>query len=224
MAPSSIPATTNAPANTSVAAPTAVSAPTPKLLEPDPNCGHQPSERWPNEFTLVCRYTGTFRLYNDDKWRHWDPVNLEIREADSCKQSILEHESKSNRFAQMMAAIFATSAAAAPVTPTAPVIPSVTPTHAVTSTPVQFKKVLSIPIPSVTLDQQREQILQLAFSCLNGLMSLENLTPEQALQIKQLANSLCRPCRSCKHAAITCSMLHAAWILKKRYHVDSDSF
>jgi hypothetical protein len=74
-----------------------------------------------------------------------------------------------------------TPAVAAPDTPTAPVILSVAP------------------------DQQRGQIHQLAFSYHNGLMPYKNLTPEQMLQIQQLADSLCRPCVPCgnnlQHAA-----------------------
>jgi hypothetical protein len=73
-----IPATTDAPATASAAAPAAVPAPTPKPLKPDPNCGHQPTERWLNKFTAVT-YMGTFSLnfrrHNNNKWRVWDPEN-----------------------------------------------------------------------------------------------------------------------------------------------------
>jgi hypothetical protein len=61
------------------------------------------------------------------------------------------------------------------VTPT----PAVTSTSGMTSTPtVMSTSVVTIPIPSITPDQQREQILQLALSHRDGLMPYENLTPE----------------------------------------------
>jgi hypothetical protein len=92
-----------------------------------------------------------------------------------------------------MLAFMTQNAVAAPVTPTASVIPSATPTP----------------------DQQREQILQLALMVgrVNGLM----LTPEQELQINQLANSLCGPCPICRSDCG--SYIHAAWRLQKRYPV-----
>jgi hypothetical protein len=46
-----------------------------------------------------------------------------------------------------------------------------------------------MPTSVMTSDQQREQIFQLAFMMEFNVMSLM-LTPEQELQINQLANSL----------------------------------
>jgi hypothetical protein len=79
------------------------------------------------------------------------------------------------------------------------------------------------PVPSVTPDQRREQILQLALSHSDGLMPYENLTLEQMLQIQQLAYYLCGLCVLCGRAEVTCNLMHAAWRLEKKYRPDSDS-
>jgi hypothetical protein len=104
------------------------------------------------------------------------------------------------------------------LTPVVMPTPAATPTPAVMSTPV-----VMIPTPSVTPDQQREQILQMVFYC-QVYGAFHRLKPEQELQIHHLAISLYGPCLSCKREpAITCSVMHAARRLGKKYRPDSDS-
>jgi hypothetical protein len=61
-------------------------------LELDPNCGHRPTKKWPNEFACVdASLSGTYRRYNDDKWRFWDPADSRLgKEVDKWYQKFLE--------------------------------------------------------------------------------------------------------------------------------------
>jgi hypothetical protein len=78
-------------------APAAVPAREPKPLEPDPNCGHRPTKEWPDEFTAITN-RATFKRYNDNKWRAWDPNNpwtLGKEAIEDCAK-LLDRESREN--------------------------------------------------------------------------------------------------------------------------------
>jgi hypothetical protein len=96
-APTPVVTPTSAVTLTPAVAPAAVSTPTPIPLEPDPNCGHQPRRKWPNEFTVIFNQE-SFKHYNDNKWRIWDPANHTVigEEDDEIDHQILETQSDAN--------------------------------------------------------------------------------------------------------------------------------
>jgi hypothetical protein len=142
----------NALATAPAAAPTAAPAVTlkpriPKPVANDPNYGHQPSDMWPNETTAILPDGATYRRYDDDIWRPWNPRTPWVisEEPEACIGRFLDlqqarnyqHRKKATP-ATVLPALLAPSSIEAP-------------TPAVTPTPVRPKEKVSIPTPPEAL-------------------------------------------------------------------------
>jgi hypothetical protein len=139
-----ISAPANAPTTAPAAAAAAPAAPAvrPQPVEVDPNCGHQPSARWPNEVIAIIDSCTTYSRYDDNMWQHWNPSAPSVvgEEVNLAESKWLDHFEKENYRKQKKAT---------PTTAPPPPSPIMVPTPAVTPSPLQPEKKMSIAIPSI---------------------------------------------------------------------------